>query len=168
MAAYRLWVFILSAAGLAGQISDQPSQLDANAGLQTEDNDPGLPRVLCRMALFAQYGADVPGAEKLVRHGLALSARNNTLETADGAACLTTLAGVLEWQGQRKQAQQELEHALAIRERLLGPNHMLVADTLNRLGLAHFYQGRLAEAEQLHQRAVEILRMQAPSADLAA
>jgi tetratricopeptide (TPR) repeat protein len=168
MIAHRTWIFILSVAGLAGQVPDQLRQLDQNASLQTDDNDPDLPRLLCRMAMFAQYSIDMSAAEKLVRHGLTLFARNNTLETADGAACLTTFAGVLEWKSQRKQEQQELEHALAIRERLFGPNHILVGDTLNRLGLAHFHQGRMTEAEQLHQRAVEILRMQAPSTDLAA
>jgi tetratricopeptide (TPR) repeat protein len=177
MAAHRILIVVLCAAALAGQVPDtagrdtsrtENPQRDQGAGVQPDDNDPDLPKLVCRMALFAQFNADVPGAEKLARHGLALFARNQALETADGAACLTTLAGLLEWKGQPKQAQQQLEQALAIRERLFGPNHALVADTLNRLGLAHFHQGRMSEAEQMHSRAVEILRMQARSSDLAA
>ena len=176
MAAHRTLILVLSAAALAGQVPDtngrnpaaEIPQLDHDAGLQPDDNDPDLPKLVCRIALFVQFNTDVPGAEKLARHALTLFTRNQALETADGAACLITLAGLLEWKGQPKQAQQQLEHALAIRERVLGRNHALVADTLNRLGMAYFYQGRIPEAERMQLRAVEILRMQAPSADLAA
>jgi tetratricopeptide (TPR) repeat protein len=119
------------------------------------------------MALFAQRSADLPGAEKLARHGLSLFTRNDALETADGAACLTTLAGLLESKGSEQQAQQQLEHALAIRERIFGPNHFLVGDSLIRLGLTHSRQGRLAQAEAMQARAVDLLRMQEPSPELA-
>jgi len=61
-----------------------------------------------------------------------------------------------------------LEHALAIREQLLGRDHFLVGDTLVRLGLAHSRQGHLTEAEVIETRAVNILRMQEPSPELAA
>src|ERR1700732_4551348 len=108
MAAQKIWILIFSAVMLAGQVSEIP-QLDRSSGFQTDDNDPDLPKLVCRMALFAQYGSDIPGADKLVRHGLSLFARNNALETADAAACLTTFAGVLESKGPPKQGKGQLE-----------------------------------------------------------
>jgi tetratricopeptide (TPR) repeat protein len=175
---HRARILALSAATLIAQTPNQPSrsfggsefhQQGTVAGLQANDNDPELPKLLCRMALYAQPGiVDAAAAEKLVRHGLTLLSQNNARETADAAVCLTTLARVLESLGKVKQSQQELEHALAIREGALGPNHLLVAETLNLLGLAHYHQGHMSEAERAYGRAVEILRKQAPSADLAA
>jgi hypothetical protein len=47
-----------------------------------------------------------------------------------------------------QEAAATLESALAVRERLFGPNNFLVAETLIRLGLIQSRQGRLAEAEQ--------------------
>jgi tetratricopeptide (TPR) repeat protein len=159
MLAFRICIFTLSAMALIGQTPDPPKANEA---------DPELPGLVCRAAMFAQRSADLPGAEKLARHGLALFAQNNSLESADGAACLTTLASLLASKGAEMEAQQQLESALAIRERLLGPNHFLVADTLVRLGLTYSRQGRLSEAEQIQTRAVTILRLQEPSPQLAA
>ena len=158
MAALRVCILILSGAALMGQV-EVP---------QSDDNDPDLPRLVCRMAMFAQQLADLPGAEKLARHGLALFARSNSLETPDGAACLTTYAGLFESEGLEHEAQKQLENALAVRERLFGPDHFLVADTLIRLGLNHSRQGRLQDAEHMQSRAVEILRLQLPTPELAA
>ena len=154
----RVCILILSATVLRGQISIP----------QSDENDPDLPRLVCRMAMFEHQLADLPGADKLARHGLALFARNNSLETADGAACLTTYAALSESKGLMQEAQQLLESALAVREKLFGPNHFLVADTLIRLALIHSRQGRLAEAEQLQTRAIGILRPQGPEPELAA
>jgi tetratricopeptide (TPR) repeat protein len=154
----RVCILILSAIVLRGQISVP----------QSDENDPDLPRLVCRMALFAQQLSDLPGAEKLARHGLALFTRSNSLETADGAACLTSYAGLFEAKGLEQEAQKQLENALAVRERLFGPDHFLVADTLIRLGLTHSRQGHLQEAEQIEVRAVEILRSQLPTPELAA
>ena len=154
----RVGILILSATVLTGQI----------LAPQSDENDPDLPRLVCRMALFAQQLSDLPGADKLARHGLALFARSNSLETAEGAACLTSYAGLFEAKGLEPEAQQQLENALSVREQLFGPKHFLVADTLIRLGLTHFRQGHLQEAEQMQTRAVEILRPQLPTPELAA
>ena len=165
MIAPRCWILILSGVALAGQVPDRPGQ---NAGLQIDDKDPALPGLVCRAAMLAQQSGDLPGAEKLIRHGLTLFVRNNSLETSDGAACLTTFASLLESRSHEREAQEQLEHALAIREQLFGRDHFLVADTLVRLGLAHSRQGHLAEAEVIQTRAINILRMQEPSPELAA
>src|SRR5438105_4966427 len=120
MIAPRCWILILSGVALAGQVPDRPGQ---NAGLQIDDKDPALPGLVCRAAMFAQQSGDLPGAEKLIRHGLTLFVRNNSLETSAGAACLTTFASLLESRSHEKEAQQQLEHALAIREQLFGRDH---------------------------------------------
>jgi len=174
---HRVCVLILGAATLSAQISAQPRntlalaehpEVRANAALQTEENDPDLPGLLCRMASSGSAAFNTSDAEKVVRFGLALLSRNDAAETADSATCLTMLARILESKGQLKQSVQELEQALAIRERLFGPNHLLVADTSNLLGLAQYHQGRMADAERSYGAAVVILRKQAPSTDLAA
>jgi len=175
---HRTWILILGSVTLSAQIPVQPKNtlafaehvpLGADAALQTEENDPDLPRLMCRMA--SSTGSDTvttSDAEKVVRFGLALLSRTNAAETTDFATCLTTLARILESKGQLKESVQQLEQALAIRERLVGPNHLVVADTLNLLGLAHYHQGRMADAERSYSAAVEILRKQAPSSELAA
>ena len=175
---HRICILILGATALSAQIPVQPRNtlavaehvpLGADAALQTEENDPDLPRLLCRMASSTGSATvNASDAEKVVRLGLALLSRNGAAETADSATCLTTLARILESKGQLKQSVQQLEQALAIRERLVGPNHLVVADTLNLLGLAHYHQGRMADAERSYSAAVEILRKQAPSSELAA
>src|SRR5689334_21205002 len=154
MARARIWIFILPAAALVGQV---PREID-----------PDLPGLVCRMAMFAQTGVDLPAAGKLARHALDLFAQTDSLESASGAACLTTSAGLMESEGQEQQARQYLERALEIRQALLGPDHFLVADSLVRLGLAHSRLGQLPEAEQMQTRAVQILRQQQPSQELAA
>jgi len=47
--------------------------------------------------------------------------------------------------------------ALAIREKLLDPEHPDVAESLNRLGVIYSGQGRYIEAERLYKRALAIL-----------
>jgi len=175
---HRICVLIFGAATLSAQIPAQPRntiafaehpEVGANLALQTEENDPDLPRLLCRMASYSESpSVKASDAEKVVRLGLALLARNEAGETADYATCLNTLARILESKGQLKQSAKELEQALGIRERLFGPSHALVADSLNLLGLAHYHQGLMADAERWFGTAVEILRKQAPSTDLAA
>jgi len=175
---HRICVLILGATTLSAQIPVQPRntlafvehpEVSANAALQTEENDPNLPGLLCRMASSSGSAAvNASDAEKVVRFALTLLSRNDAEETADSVTCLTMLARILESKGQLKQSVQQLEQALAIRERLLGRDHPLVADTLNLLGLANYHQGRMADAEMRYGAAVEILRKQAPSTDLAA
>jgi len=147
----RICVLILGATTLSAQIPVQPRNtlafaehpgVSANAALQTEENDPNLPKLLCRMASSSGSAAvNASDAEKVVRFALALLSRNDAEETADFATCLTMLARMLESKGQLKQSVQQLEQALASRERLLGRDHPLVADTLNLLGLANYRSG---------------------------
>ena len=44
--------------------------------------------------------------------------------------------------------------ALAGNEKALGPDHTSTLDTVNNLGILYRDQGKLAEAEQMYQRAL--------------
>jgi len=59
-------------------------------------------------------------------------------------------------QGKLDGAASYYRRALAIKERLLGPDHPDVATTLNNLALLCKAQGRLAEGETLYRRALAI------------
>ncbi len=73
------------------------------------------------------------------------------------------LAGYLNQQGttlhsagQYSEAQPPLEHALAIREKALGPKHPDVAQSLNNLAELYRTQGQYAKAEPLFKRSLAI------------
>ena len=59
---------------------------------------------------------------------------------------------------QKRYAEAEPLHnrSLAIREKALGPNHPLVATSLNDLGLLYSIQGRYADAERLFKPSLAI------------
>src|SRR5437773_1220995 len=135
----RVCTLMFSAATLMGQI----------AVPQSDENDPDLPRLVCRMALFAQQLADLPGAEKLARHGLALFARSDSLETADGAACLTTYATLSEAKGL-------IREAISIWERTGGPDDPSLAGGLLNLGILLQARKQYDEAERVLARARRI------------
>ena len=58
--------------------------------------------------------------------------------------------------GQYADAQGPLEHALALREKILGLEHPEVATSLHNLALLYEAQGRYSEAEPLYQQALAL------------
>ena len=58
--------------------------------------------------------------------------------------------------GKYSQAKAPLARALAIREKVLGPEHLKVVTSLNNLALLYDNQGRYEEAAPLYQRALSI------------
>jgi serine/threonine-protein kinase len=69
------------------------------------------------------------------------------------------LARVLNRTSERQaEARDLIGQAIAIRERVYGPEHPRVASTLNELGAVALGQGRLEEAEQNFQRVIAIYR----------
>lgn len=52
----------------------------------------------------------------------------------------------------------KLQRALRLRERTLGPNHMIVAQTLNNLANLYTRSGKYNEATELYYRAADITR----------
>ncbi len=74
------------------------------------------------------------------------------------------MAATYRVQGKYKDAELLSQRALAICERIQGPDHPEVAVKVNNLGIIYSDQGRYAEAEQLFRRAIEI-REKAGEAD---
>ncbi len=58
--------------------------------------------------------------------------------------------------GRYAEAQRLHEYALSLGERALGPNHPIVATSLNLLALVHWHQSRYDEARTLNERALVI------------
>jgi tetratricopeptide (TPR) repeat protein len=74
----------------------------------------------------------------------------------DEAAALNTRVGQLYQAGKFSEATLLAQRALAVREKALGPDHPLVAGTLNHLALLYKTQGRYADAEPLCKRSLAI------------
>jgi tetratricopeptide (TPR) repeat protein len=74
------------------------------------------------------------------------------------AAHLLNQAGIYLWnRGRFDQAQPLLQRALAICEKVLGPEHPETASTLNNLAWLYGNQGKYEQAEPLYLRALAIL-----------
>ena len=112
-----------------------------------------LPNLLNNAAQFWLDTADYPRAEQSARRALALLEARDDIESPEGAACLSTLAGVLKAQGKLEDAKTALERSLAIRKRLPGSTHTVIAETYN-LARVLAEQGRWKEAEGLYREAI--------------
>lgn len=87
----------------------------------------------------------------------------------NAAALLHNIAGVYDDVGRYADAEALLLQALPLYERVLGPEHLEVAMTLNTLGVVNLHQSKLDEAEKLLKRALAIQESRAgeQSADVA-
>jgi tetratricopeptide (TPR) repeat protein len=74
----------------------------------------------------------------------------------DGGATLTKRVGELYEAGKFSEAIPLAQRALAIRERAFGPNHAVVAASLDNLALLYDQLGRYVDAEPLYKRALAI------------
>ena len=74
-------------------------------------------------------------------------------------------ASVFRSQGRLSEAEAGCRRALALAEARLPPGDLLVAATLNSLGVVHKFQARYAEAEPLYQRALVIAKAAGSSGD---
>jgi tetratricopeptide (TPR) repeat protein len=79
------------------------------------------------------------------------------LEFPEAARLLNEAGWYLKERGQYTEAEPFSQRALAIRERILGPEHNVVANSRANLGLLYVTQGKYAEAELLYQRALAIV-----------
>ena len=127
-----------------------------------------LPQDLIRAALLGLDPRanlqDVALAEARCRRALALV----DTDSSDAAAAHSILGGLLESEGRFVEAQNELEMALAVRERVFGPDDPLVAETLDKLGLVYRQRGFLERAEALYRRAIGILSSRPAAVELGA
>ena len=69
---------------------------------------------------------------------------------------LLYLGQALEEQGKYSEAEQVTQLALAIDERVLGPEHPQIASLLNNLGLLYDDQGKYVQAEPMYQRSLQM------------
>ena len=75
----------------------------------------------------------------------------------EAAALLLTRTGdYLNERGRYSEAEPMLVHALELRKRLLGEEHLDVAQSLNNLAVLYHDQGRYSEAEPMHVQALEL------------
>ena len=113
---------------------------------------------------------DLVNADKLYRAGdydraitllEQVEARARALGNVEGdrnyATTIDVLANAYAAKGRYLEAEPLYKHALAIREKLLGPDSPDLAASLNDLGELYRVQGRNAEAEPLYKRAIAIL-----------
>jgi CHAT domain-containing protein/Tfp pilus assembly protein PilF len=93
-------------------------------------------------------------AEQLYLRAIAIT-ENTKPESVDLATFLNNL-GVMYIGTDYKKARPILERALALREKLLGPNHADVGNTINNLAMLSWREGDLQKTEQSLLRALSI------------
>jgi tetratricopeptide (TPR) repeat protein len=74
----------------------------------------------------------------------------------EAASLLNRMGGYLRQRGEYEQAEPLYQRALALRERMLGPEHTDTATSLNDLAVLYYSQGKYEQAEPLYQRALAI------------
>jgi tetratricopeptide (TPR) repeat protein len=151
-----------------GRLAEAQSLYAQAQSLQGNGPSVEASKLLARRALLAQDMGDPRSATELIQNALEGLTQSGSTETAEGAAVLATWAAIFEAQGNPEKAEEELKLALAIRERISGPDHMSVADALNTLGVSYSHRSRWVDAERSLRRSVAILRMYPPSPALAA
>jgi len=103
-----------------------------------------------------------PQCERLLPHALAVAQWSETYQfrQADVGRLLYETASYLRDRARYAEAEPLYQRALRIREQQLGPDHLLVAKSLNGLASLYSNQGNYAEAEPLYQRALHSLEQQ--------
>jgi tetratricopeptide (TPR) repeat protein len=140
--------------GSAGDYT-KAKQLLADALVRREralgKNHPLVAEALGNLGAMHTNLGEYDEARKVLER--AMSLQSEGLELAN---TLAHLAAVESATHHGEKAIELLERALAIRERVAGPEHKIVAETLVNLGTEHFILGDLARAEPMFQRAKEI------------
>jgi CHAT domain-containing protein/Tfp pilus assembly protein PilF len=120
---------------------------------------------LIELTKASRYKEAIEANRKLIDLFDAIGMGENPMQAANYVA----LANLYRFDGQIDAAEPFLEQSLALREKLLGPNHPDVANSL--LALVDFYlaKGRTADAQTAIERALKIQRRSLPknSPDLA-
>ncbi|HVT15063.1 MAG TPA: serine/threonine-protein kinase [Thermoanaerobaculia bacterium] len=93
-------------------------------------------------------------AEPFARRANAIAERSGNLRTRAG--CLVELATIAGRRGRRDEAEKNLQSALGLFERALGPDSERVSAALNNLGNLYYDERRFPEAEKCHLRAIAI------------
>jgi tetratricopeptide (TPR) repeat protein len=97
-----------------------------------------------------------------------LLAADSGTKSAGYATFETTLGIALANAGKLKDAAVAFRNALQLRESILEPNHLYIAESLNNLALVNRKLHRLKDSERDYRRAIEILRSTKRQPELAA
>jgi tetratricopeptide (TPR) repeat protein/transcriptional regulator with XRE-family HTH domain len=131
-----------------------------------EDLDPTAQGAVARALIACGEDADNGHLAGLalaavIPHVIAVagSAAERTGDERVTAALYVAAGRVLQYGGDLGAARPWYERALAIRERVLGPDHPDTAEGLNSLGGLFWGQGELAGARPLYERALNIREM---------
>jgi tetratricopeptide (TPR) repeat protein len=114
--------------------------------------------------LVARTGGDRAEAVSLGERAIAVALASYPMESREVASAIGALGEVYRAQGDAKSAEPLLVKALAMRERILGPDHGAVASSTNNLAaLYHYTLGDLAKAEPLYRRTLAQYRRFMPA-----
>ena len=153
---------LASAHFYAGHYDQSESQNQQALALYKQvygDKHPLVSDCLINLGAIQYERGKYPEAEQYYRQGIAITEAWFGRDHYQTAANLTMLARVLNRTPERQvEARQVLGDALAIRERVYGPEHPKVASTVNELGAVALGAGRLEEAEQYFVRVTAIYR----------
>lgn len=95
-------------------------------------------------------------AIELAKSALRIVQTEYTKSDTAVASVLDVLGTCYRMDGDFQQAESCYERALDIREKVLGPDHLQVANSLHNLGILRYNQSRYAEADSIHHRALKI------------
>jgi tetratricopeptide (TPR) repeat protein len=128
--------------------------LPARDLLGAEHEPAWLERLTRTQALYEQgaYEEATPVAREAVR----LAHRQAGWRSLPTARCLVTLGQISQARGRLLRALHYFRYALDIQEELLGPEHLVVSDTLVVMAKAHLAGGDPSPAQPLLQSALEI------------
>jgi tetratricopeptide (TPR) repeat protein/nucleoside phosphorylase len=108
---------------------------------------------------FDKYDIETwPASARLLPHAFAVAEHAEAYQIAPApAAALWQKTGeYLRQQGEYARAQVSIEHALAIRNRVLGKENVATAESLDYLGELQQEQANYAEAQAYHEQALKI------------
>jgi CHAT domain-containing protein/tetratricopeptide (TPR) repeat protein len=148
-----------------------PGGAGGSAGVSSQD--PRAPSTATPEAAFQEQLASIKVLEQAGQYAEAIEAAkalvpaaeeafgHESLEVADALAALLTVSDRAVNRGKLPQVSRAAllpaaERCLAIRERLLGPDHVLVAEALAQLGWAHWSRGDFRQRRDLMARALTI------------
>ncbi|MBZ5505997.1 MAG: tetratricopeptide repeat protein [Acidobacteriia bacterium] len=113
---------------------------------------------LTGLSLLRVDQAKVDEAERLAKQALAIAKELPEPRAPSLARAMFALGRVLEERGANDEAIRLLEEAVRIQS-ASGENTPALSDSLNALGIAHYYKGRFAEAESVYQRSLAMDRV---------
>ena len=117
---------------------------------------PEVAQGYMNLGLSKLQGGDVAGATSDLEHAIAIHERNSPEPTMSLGLSLYHLAGARATEGRWSDAHALMLRALAIDEKLFGPESTSVADDLEAIAGIEREMGRVADAERTEKRMNDI------------